>query len=103
MVVQSYFASRCHASGQLVLGGTVCAYTVTVDADDRAHRHRGEHRARPSPGHLGVHLRRHGGGADEPNQSENSSATPMTNTPGFIVIQRASQQPTGDDDNDEEG
>jgi hypothetical protein len=75
-----------------VLGGTPFAVAVTVDADDRAHRHRDEHRASPWPGHLGVRLPRRGGGADEPNQSENSSATPMTNTPGFIVIQRGSQQ-----------
>jgi hypothetical protein len=75
-----------------VLGGTAFADTITVDADDRAHRHRGEHRAWPSPRHLGVHLRRRGGGADEPNQSGNSSATPKTNTPEFIVIQRDAQQ-----------
>lgn len=93
MVVQSYLAPRCHTRGQLVLGGTAFADTVTVDADDRAHRHRGEHRARPSPGHLGVRSRRHVGGADEPHQSENSSASPMTETPGFIVIQRGSQHP----------
>ena len=92
MVVQCYLAPRCNARGQLVLGGTPLAVAVTVDADDRAHRHRDEHRASPRPRHLGVRLPLRGDGADEPNQSENSSATPMTNTPGFIAIQRDAQQ-----------
>ena len=70
----------------------VLPVAVTVDADDRAHRHRDEHRASPWPRHLGVRLPLRGDGADEPNQSENSSATPMTNTPGFIAIQRDAQQ-----------
>ena len=76
MVVQSYSAPRCHTRGQFVLEGTAFAGTVNANADDRAHRHRGQDRARPWPRHLGVRLRRHVGGADEPNQSENSSASP---------------------------
>jgi hypothetical protein len=49
MVGQSHLSRRCHTSGQLVLGGTAFADTVTVDADDRAHRYRGEHQAQPRP------------------------------------------------------
>lgn len=77
-----------------MLGGTAFADSVRAHADERAHRHRGEHRARLSPRHLGVHRRRQVGGADQPNQSKNSSATPMTEIPVFVVIQRDAQQST---------
>ena len=74
-----------------MLRGAAFAHRVTAVADERPNRHRGEHGVAALTRELGRRRHRHAGGADEPNQSQISSASTVMESPRFIVVPRDAQ------------